>query len=464
MLLSLEDDTVERSQLVGVSSGGDLSTELGAFLRLGAPGFTNSVLAFGMTSIVLFYVGRLGSLQLSIASLASSFFYLTAGSIVIGLALGIETFCGQANGAGNKKMVLSCGRTAICVCTFASALVAILWTRSEWIFVKLGQDPKISKLAALYLQLMIPYMVCDVLYMCLSKVLVCQGIVRPMTIASTVSLLLVPILSWVLIFKTKLAIYGAPITLFLISVTSVAILQYLVRDRKSSRTTVSSMKDWITDGLSGWKKYLVTALPGLATLCRMLPNAHYTLAVMGVSNSFMNILFVIAIALSSASSVRVSNFLGAGLRQSAKKSAWTGLILALILETIMLIIISLLAKPISQIWFVDSQAQALCATVLPVVGLTEWGSGVSYVLIAILRACNRLPIGMAANLGAYWLLGFPTGVWLGFHCQRGVLGFWIGLAAAAVFQSIALFIIFLRLDFEVETKRAWKLTTEHSVL
>lgn len=472
----MNERPIETSALVGVPAERGLREELSAFLRLSGPGFTHGILAFGMTSIVLFYVGQLGSLELSIASLASSFFYLTGASIAVGLALGIDTLCGQANGAGNKQMVFSTARTAICVCTFASFLVAILWTRSEWIFVKLGQDQVIAKSAALYLQLMIPYLFLDVLYTCLSKLLISQGIVRPMTIASTCSLLLVPFLSWILIFKTNLALHGAPLTLFLIGLTSVVILRCLVRDPEPSLKT-PSITAWIKDGLTGWKQYLLTALPGLASVCSewwcyevftllagTLPNASYTLGVMGVSNSLINILFVIAIGLSSASSVRISNFLGAGLKKSAKKSAWTGLSLALISESTMLLIVSLLAKRISQFWFREPQAQALCASVLPIVGLTEWGSGVSYVFIGILRACNRLPFGLAANVGAYWLVGVPLGAWLGIRCGRGVVGFWTGLATAAILQAIALLIIFLRIDFDIEMKRAQKLTRAARVL
>lgn len=76
-------------------------------------------------------VGRLGSFELSAAVLATTCFNVTGLSILSGFAAAMETFCGQAYGAQNYRLVGVVFQRALLLVTLLSALVALLWTQAE---------------------------------------------------------------------------------------------------------------------------------------------------------------------------------------------------------------------------------------------------------------------------------------------------------------------------------------------
>ena len=64
---------------------------------IAGPVCLQSFLAFSANLISLAFVGHLGSLTLSQAVLGLSVYNVTGMSILLGLATGMETLCGQVN-------------------------------------------------------------------------------------------------------------------------------------------------------------------------------------------------------------------------------------------------------------------------------------------------------------------------------------------------------------------------------
>lgn len=55
----------------------------------------------------------------------------------------------------------------------------------------------------------------------------------------------------------------------------------------------------------------------------------------------------------------------------------------------------------------------------------------------MIRGAGRQSLGAAVNLVAYWMLGVPFAIFLGFRAGMGVMGFWIGMAATTVLQGVS---------------------------
>lgn len=464
------ESEIPLSQEASISTSFEFSywVEVQHLLKLSAPSFFHSFLAFSLTSVVFIFIGRIGALQLSIASLANSFFYLTGASIIAGLCMGVETIGGQAHGAGNARLVALTYVQGIALSLVACIVVSLIWSRAEWIFLLLGQNPEISRSAARYLQLMIPYLFIDALFLCQTKSLTSRGIVRPSMIACGCALALAPLLSWLLMFKTQLGMNGAPLTLGLTTFCMLSIQTLLAR---SHRLPLGPSSKWLKDCWKKLRKYLSVTLPGLATVCcewwtyeiftvlaGLVAHPELSLGLMGAADSVINIVFVVALSVAGGVIIRVSNFLGAGQKQAAIASAQTAVCAALFLETLGLVTVWKYAHQLSRIWFRDVAVAELFTSLLPLIGITEWGSGISFVLGAVLRACNRGKFEFLANFATYWFVGVPLGIILGFPFQLGVKGFWIGLAAASQLQFLILSIVVCRLDFDVEIERAQKLT------
>ena len=466
---SLSTKSMSKSPLLDGTLEFSFWRECLALLTLSTPAFFQGFLAISLTSVVYLFMGRLGSLPLSIASLSFSLFSLTGASVISGLSMGIETIGGQANGAGNAQLVSVAFLQGLFSSLIACLVISLVWSQAEWVFLKLGQTPSIATKAAHYLQLLIPYLFTEAIFSCQTKALEARGIVRPTTIACGVAILVSPLLSWFLIFKTRYSMYGGPIALTLISLFIAVTLSIWTHPVKIVEP--GSVAQMMKEGWGSFRRYMSVTLPGLGTLCSewwsyeiftvaagILSSPELSLGIMGASNSIINILFVVALGLATGVLVRVSNFLGAGFKRRAMTSARTAVFVAVIIETVSLITICYFARPISRIWFSDPTAESIFVTALPLISLTEWGSGMSFVLGGILRACNRGKYELFANFGCYWFVGIPLGFFLGFALHMGVIGFWIGLATAAQLQFIVLALVVRQLNFDLEMKRAHQLT------
>jgi len=179
---------------------------------------------------------------------------------------------------------------------------------------------------------------------------------------------------------------------------------------------------------------------------------------MGAANSIINISFVFALGMGAGVLARVSNLIGRGWKNMASRSVKTAVAFAVTVESSLLIFLSVFADSIGKIWFVDPSVAAEFAAVVPLIGIAEWGSGLSYVLGAILRSCNRGRSVFLANFLSYWFVGLPLGVCLGFGLDLGVKGFWMALALSSQLQFCALSLAVAKIDYGVEVMRAKKFT------
>ncbi|KAL4559737.1 hypothetical protein LXL04_031882 [Taraxacum kok-saghyz] len=73
--------------------------ELKQLLKLAGPLCLVSFLDYSLQIISVMFIGHLGELSLSVASMASSFAAVTGSHFLFGTGSALETFCGQAYGA-----------------------------------------------------------------------------------------------------------------------------------------------------------------------------------------------------------------------------------------------------------------------------------------------------------------------------------------------------------------------------
>lgn len=104
------------------------------------------------------------------AATFQSLFNITGAVVVSGLSAGMETFCGQAMGAGNYKMLGVVLQRALLICLAAAApITLLLWRHIEGVLVALGQPPAIAAGAAQYLWRVAPALWLMALTECLKR-------------------------------------------------------------------------------------------------------------------------------------------------------------------------------------------------------------------------------------------------------------------------------------------------------
>ena len=74
----------------------------------------------------------------------------------------------------------------------------------------------------------------------------------------------------------------------------------------------------------------------------------------------------------------------------------------------------------------------------------------AYIPAGIARGGGFQQIGAYVNLGAYYLVGFPIALFLGFHLQLRAKGLWMGTLSGSCLQVIILAVVTALTDWQKE--------------
>ncbi|KAL2335767.1 hypothetical protein Fmac_016980 [Flemingia macrophylla] len=86
-----------------------------------------------------------------------------------------------------------------------------------------------------------------------------------------------------------------------------------------------------------------------------------------------------------------------------------------------------------------------------------------YLCTGIARGGGFQQIGAYVNLGAYYLVGIPMGLYLGFYLQLQAKGLWMGTLSGSVSQVIILAIVTALTDWQKEATKARERLVENSI-
>ncbi|KAG2436928.1 hypothetical protein HXX76_006447 [Chlamydomonas incerta] len=185
---------------------------------------TQNVLGYSLNALSESLVGRLGAASLSASTLANSTYSLVGLSVVWGGAAGMETLCGQAFGAGNRRLMRLVLLRAVVVCWAVCVPVVALWSNAEPFLLALGQNPTLVTASTGYLKALAPSMFAYVLAECVQTYLVVQGIVAPTTIAKAIVTVVGPLYYYGCMFWLDLGLVGAGYAYALCKATNAALL------------------------------------------------------------------------------------------------------------------------------------------------------------------------------------------------------------------------------------------------
>ncbi|KAI6686138.1 hypothetical protein NL676_032051 [Syzygium grande] len=155
------------------------------------------------------FVGHLGKLPLSGASMATAFASVIGFSVLLGMGGALETLCGQAYGAKQFHMLGVHTQRAILTLLCLSIPLAVIWFYTSDILIAFGQDVEISTEAGIFNRWMIPSLFAYGLLQRLSQFLQTQNNVLPMMMSSLITASLHIFVCHVLIVKFRLGIRGA---------------------------------------------------------------------------------------------------------------------------------------------------------------------------------------------------------------------------------------------------------------
>ncbi|XP_061343668.1 protein DETOXIFICATION 16-like isoform X2 [Gastrolobium bilobum] len=450
------------------SSGGierrEIVEEVKKQLWLSGPLISVTLLNFCLQVISVMFVGHLGNLALSGASMATSFASVTGFSLLVGMASALDTLCGQSYGAKQHRMLGIHMQRAMFILMIVSIPLAIIWINTRSILIFLGQDPEISAEAGKYAQLMVPNLFAYGLLQCLNRFLQTQNNVFPMMFSSGVTTLLHFLICWLMVYKSGLGSRGAAIANAISYWLNVSILSLYV---KFSPSCAKTWTGFSKEALHNIPSFLRLAIPSALMVCLemwsfemmvllsgLLPNPKLETSVLSICLNTSALVWMIPFGLSGAVSTRVSNELGAGHACTARLAVCVVLVIAIIesivVGTVMIVVRNIWGYAYSN----DVEVVKYVATMLPILATSNFLDGLQCVLSGTARGCGWQKIGAFVNLGSYYLVGIPSAIVLAFVLHIGGKGLWLGIICALIVQVISLMIITIRTDWEQEAKKA----------
>ncbi|KAK7251670.1 hypothetical protein RIF29_35063 [Crotalaria pallida] len=433
-------------------------------LWLAGPLISTNVLNYCLELISVMFVGHLGELPLSGASMATSFATVTGFSLLIGMASALDTLCGQSYGAKHHGMLGIHMQRAMFILMIVSIPLSIIWLNTKSILIFLGQDPEISAEAGNYAQLMVPSLFAYGLIQCLNRFLQTQNIVFPMMFISGVTTLLHVLICWTMVFKSGLGNRGAAIANSISNWMNVLMLSLYV---KFSPSCAKTWTGFSKEALHNIPSFLMLAVPSAIMVCLenwsfqmmvllsgLLPNPKLETSVLSICLNTGSTVWMIPFGLSGAVSTRVSNELGAGHPKAARLAVCVVLVMAviegIIIATVFILIRNIWGYACSN----EVEVVKYVAIMMPILAISIFMDGLQCVLSGAARGCGWQKIGAFVNLGSYYLIGIPSAIVLAFVLHIGGKGLWLGIICALIVQTFCLLFITIRTDWEKEAKKA----------
>lgn len=415
--------------------------ELSTLIRNSIPLVVTFSLQYSLTVASIFSVGHLGKTELGAVSLASMTANITGFAMIQGLATCLDTFCAQAYGAGNYKLVGLYFQKCAAMIFVCFIPVAVLWFKAQPLLAMIVPEPELAELAERYLRIVSLGIPGYILFECGKRYVQAQGIFSASTYVLLACAPLNVLLNYVLVWNPTIGMgySGAPVAVA-ISEWAMALLLYLYV------IFVDGRKCW--NGLSldcfrQWMPMLRLAIPGvimveaefLAFEALTLGASYFgttSLAAQSILSTITSLTYQLPFAVSIAASTRVANFIGATLSKSAQTAATVAIYTSYVVAVFNGAILLIFRYKIGQLFSNDAEVIELVAGVIPLCSFMQLFDAAQAVIGGVLRGQGRQHIGGYVNLLFYYAVGLPVGFGLAVWADWELYGFWIGITSGLI--------------------------------
>jgi len=182
-----------------------------------------------------------------------------------------------------------------------------------------------------------------------------------------------------------------------------------------------------------------------------------------------SITFMMPLGIGMAATIRVGLAAGAHNRTSVRRAGLTAMALGGAVMMIFALGMALFARTIAELYLpatpntAEAETVALTVLFLRVAAAFQLFDGLQVIGVNALRGLKdaRLPMLLAG--GAYWLVGFPLALFLGFGLHWHGVGIWLGLACSLAVAAVAMALRFAYVTSPQQWSKAdapgWRGTT-----
>ena len=424
--------------------------EVRALLRLAGPLIINNLAIAGMQFADAVMAGRLGAEALAAVAVGGSVWFL-GFTVMLGLMMSISPIAARHFGAGNPSLIGQYTRQGLWL---SAALGLTIFTLSQ-----LYVEPALRfvAIASEFRDLTVGYIraimfgapaICAFLALRFTT----EGIghTRPIMYTSLFALVCNVFLNYVLMFGH----FGAPalgvvgcgmasaITMWLIMI-GLAVYVYLHPRYRPLQIfahmapiRIPIIKEIFSLGAP--IAMTITAEAGLFSAVSILMGTRGAniAAAHQIAINFAATTFMIPLAISSASTIRVGHALGAGNAAAARLGGAVGIAMCGVFMTCTAVFMLVFRDAVVSLYTNDSAVQAIAISLLLIAAIFQIGDGVQIGAAGSLRGYKDTRVPMVINIFAYWFLAFPlaylAAITYRLPPQYTWAAFVLGLSVAAV--------------------------------
>ncbi|KAK9108189.1 hypothetical protein Syun_024200 [Stephania yunnanensis] len=430
---------------------------------LAGPAIFTTLCQYSLGAITQTFAGHLGDLELAAFSVENSVIGGFSFGIMLGMGSALETLCGQAFGAGQLDMLGVYMQRSWVILDTTGLILSLLYIFAKPLLRLIGQKEDIADMAGMFSIWMLPQLFAYAMNFPIVKFLQSQSKMMVMTAITAVALGLHTLLSWVLMFKLKWGLVGAAVMLnaswwFIVVAQLVYIFSGTCGRAWSGFTWRAFHNLWGFVKLSIASAVMlcleVWYLMALILIAGYLKNPEISVDALSICMNISGWTLMVALGYNAATSIRVSNELGAGNPRSAKfaivvvviNSFLVGLILALILVTF--------RKEYPTAFTNSEVVRKLVTNLTPLLAFSIVINSVQPVLTGAAVGAGWQALVAYVNVGCYYIFGVPLGLLLGYVFNYGVQGIWIGMISGTVIQTCILLIMTYRTNWDKEASVA----------
>jgi MATE family multidrug resistance protein len=381
---------------------------------------------------------------------AGNQFVFTTGMLGMGTLLALDPIVAQAVGARDETGVARGLQRGLLLSLLMTPPTLALYALDHAVFTATGIPADVMPLAEGFVDASAPGVLAFFLFIVFRQTLQALGLLGPILWTILAGNVLNLFLNWVLVFghlgAPPMGAVGSALSSTIGRWAQVALLVAIAWRALGPRLHFSRasfetgpLLRMVGLGLPIGLHWLMEV--GVFSLVGLLMGRLGTDALAGhqVAINLASLTFMVPLGVGAAASVLVGRAVGredaAGVKCAARVSLFVGVGFMALSATCLL----LFPAAIASVYTNAPGVLAVAASLLPIAGVFQVFDGLQAVSGGILRGLGDTRVPFLAALVAYWLVGCPLSLYLGFSAGLGARGLWWGFVAGLF--AIAAFLL-----------------------
>ena len=439
-----------------------LKNEIKKIIALSIPIVVGQLGQLLMSVVDTIMVGKIGAQPLAAAAVANAVFHLVL-VVGFGLSMAVTPLTAIAYGAGRFK---ECGvilRQGILVNLFFGLLLCgVTYLLSESIRF-LNQPVEIVGPASLYMKVLGFSLLPMMLFQSYRQFAEGVSFLRPAMIITLLANLVNILANWVFIYGNlgvpPLGLTGAGIAT-ISSRTFMALMLMIVITRSKEMLPYAPLLKFRGPDFPVIRRLLAIGIPAgcqyffevsafAASSVMIGWMGTIPLAAHQIALNLASISFMVAMGISSAATIRVSNAVGGNDIQATRRAGFTAALLCAGFMASAGLIFILFRVFLPGLYISDKAVIDISAALLVIVAFFQVSDGTQAVGLGILRGITDMKVPTFLTLAAYWIMGLPSGYYMAFKLDMGIYGVWYGLLVSLTASAL---LMMFRFHIKTRTK------------